>query len=1102
MIVLVLGLSGCETGTGETVIDEFESTPEISGIKDIEYEMSAPLPNYFEGVTVSDELHGDLSGFLRVDDSNVNYHQVGVYPVFYEVTSPSGEYSLRTIDVTVSVPFELSALPEDIFIIRVNGSYGIMDHLGEVVLTPMYDALVYLGNHLIYVELDNNTLIYDAELETMTEIDYQIVSANESIVIYKDGDQYGIMNHDFDLLTSAVYDDAFALENGLIQVGSVSGSSIEYGVLDELLNFVVPMKYDSILVKQDGCIGMSESFIHYHHFETGSSLVLNGLEITERYIKNMLVYGFNSNEGQLLLTITYDFLNGISPTFLQSSKMIDGLMYYDVHSEDDQYIFDSLGNEYLADAFFDLEQLHQGPSYFYYYTSDELTVLDESFMTLTSEPFLAPNNDMSLELIDDNLFFYETGSKWYYITIDPDAHELAHVVQQREGVQHTKREDLQYVRSHTLGVNYYTFTINGHTLNLENVNLTQIKVIDDRVLFAIEDLNTGKYCIYTTSDEGFELIHESSDAYIVFYDQFILTKTDDSLYTVFDAEGHALIEDVRFVYVLNDYLIAVLDESTRFTHYDIYSVGKSDYLDVTASYPVPSSDLNYHTIDYYEKAYYNLFTLPNGDYQTLLDDTGTIVLDTAAVNIEIYNEHFVIYEDDLGIFRVFDLDQNRVVYTNIESYDINAEHSYLAILFKDENYGYVLDEELQLVYDTKEQLDTSNELSYMTFSEKTVKMNYDGEYKYYDYEYDVLYEIDAILDQNNSYYMKLITPGVQYIFSKWSNGEIVASSDYPLSEDIEFYGPFIRYDNELFYYTETESSITDDSLSTMYLYNYVEDDYAVFKTFTNTYVFSYDSERYDLISLYSLDEPLNYVSLSRDNGFVIAGETYHAFLKDETGEYTEVLVADNIIDMTETEIYAINDNRLNVYKINDASVENTAWLSFSQSYFDVDSKTISYGEHALTIDQGMIILDDNDYIGVDGSFDNPYILLDNGETYTIVFKNGAVVEQIEENIVEFSNGLFNGIDALTRETVLFNNDGIILSYNADTIFYDYSIGYYVIESDGIIGLINESEEVIIPQLYDEIYVDNGVIIARSNRLYTVYDMTGTKLSNISLNGID
>jgi hypothetical protein len=579
-----------------------------------------------------------------------------------------------------------------------------------------------------------------------------------------------------------------------------------------------------------------------------------------------------------------------------------------------------------------------------------------------------------------------------------------------------------------------------------------------------------------------------------------LVKTDDALYTVIDEDGQSLIDGTRFLYLLNDYFIAVLDESTRFTHYDIYDVNKKSYIDETAVFPVPSTDLNYHTRDYYEEQYHQLFVLPNGDYQILLDDTGAIVLDTEAVNIEIFNEHFVIYEDELGIYRVYDLAQNRVLYNNIERYDMNAERSHLAILFKDENYGYVLNEEMELVYDTREHLDTSKELSDMSFSENTVRMIYIGEYKYYDYEYDVLHEFDAILEQNNSYYMKLVMSGVQYIYLKWSNGEIIASSDHPLSDDIDFYGPFIRLNNELFYYSESDPVITDENLSMMYYY--VEDDYAMFRTFTNTYVFSYDSERYDLISQYSLGKPLNYVSLTTDNGFVIAGDTYHAFLQDETGEYNEVLDAESILDMTETEIYAINDHRLNIYKVNNVGVESTVWLSLSQSCFDIDLKTISYGEHMLTIDQGMIIFEDNEYIDVYGSFDDPYILLDNGESFTIVFKDGVAIEQIEEDLVDFDNGLYNGTNAITGKTVLFNNDGIVLTYYADAIFYDYSTGYYVIESEGNIGLIDSDAQVIVPQQNDEIYIENGLIIARNQHLYTLYDMVGNQLSDIVLNGID
>jgi len=84
-----------------TVLDETVA-PVISGLKNLVVEQGETDTDYLDGVSALDNVDGDLTSAIVVDDSAVNYDVIGVYRVNYTVTDAAGNTATERINVTVS----------------------------------------------------------------------------------------------------------------------------------------------------------------------------------------------------------------------------------------------------------------------------------------------------------------------------------------------------------------------------------------------------------------------------------------------------------------------------------------------------------------------------------------------------------------------------------------------------------------------------------------------------------------------------------------------------------------------------------------------------------------------------------------------------------------------------------------------------------------------------------------------------------------------------------------------------------------------------------------------------------------------------------------
>lgn len=75
--------------------------PYFVGTKDINYRIGHDEPDYLEGVEAYDNIDGDITELIIVDDSDVNLTVVGIYSLIYRVSDQAGNQATKTVTVTV-----------------------------------------------------------------------------------------------------------------------------------------------------------------------------------------------------------------------------------------------------------------------------------------------------------------------------------------------------------------------------------------------------------------------------------------------------------------------------------------------------------------------------------------------------------------------------------------------------------------------------------------------------------------------------------------------------------------------------------------------------------------------------------------------------------------------------------------------------------------------------------------------------------------------------------------------------------------------------------------------------------------------------------------
>ena len=96
--------SGNESTKTITVTVTDKVAPVFEGLQE-SFELTdkdKTAPDYLGGIKATDEIDGDITAAIKVDDSNVQYCKVGSYSITYTATDKSGNKAVATIPVTIN----------------------------------------------------------------------------------------------------------------------------------------------------------------------------------------------------------------------------------------------------------------------------------------------------------------------------------------------------------------------------------------------------------------------------------------------------------------------------------------------------------------------------------------------------------------------------------------------------------------------------------------------------------------------------------------------------------------------------------------------------------------------------------------------------------------------------------------------------------------------------------------------------------------------------------------------------------------------------------------------------------------------------------------
>jgi hypothetical protein len=98
MVVIGLVLVGC---AALYIIDE--EAPTIFGTRNFYHVIGDTPPDYLNGVIANDQIDGDLTDYIVIDDSDVDLYNEGVYVIYYILFDYSGNMASDRVTITVVI---------------------------------------------------------------------------------------------------------------------------------------------------------------------------------------------------------------------------------------------------------------------------------------------------------------------------------------------------------------------------------------------------------------------------------------------------------------------------------------------------------------------------------------------------------------------------------------------------------------------------------------------------------------------------------------------------------------------------------------------------------------------------------------------------------------------------------------------------------------------------------------------------------------------------------------------------------------------------------------------------------------------------------------
>lgn len=116
-------LFACDGGSDTT-------PPVFSGTKDISYVIGDEKPDYLGHVRANDNVDGNITNKIEIDESAIDYTKEGSYDLIYKVSDAAGNEATKTVKVNVSSTAESGLLPDD-FVNDIGDKHVYLTTIGQ-----------------------------------------------------------------------------------------------------------------------------------------------------------------------------------------------------------------------------------------------------------------------------------------------------------------------------------------------------------------------------------------------------------------------------------------------------------------------------------------------------------------------------------------------------------------------------------------------------------------------------------------------------------------------------------------------------------------------------------------------------------------------------------------------------------------------------------------------------------------------------------------------------------------------------------------------------------------------------------------------------------
>ncbi|MBU1141787.1 MAG: DUF5011 domain-containing protein [Firmicutes bacterium] len=179
----------------ETVVIEDTTPPLIIGVSPITYYLGDTEPDLLDGLVAFDPEDGTLTDEIVVDDSEINWVEIGIYNITYSVTDSAGNMYVITVQVTVR-DLEQESNPDYLNIYYINDLHGAileddeqmgLSKIGNLILNEKYvspmNTLFIAGGDILQGSLISNYFNGSSTIDVLNQMEL---------------DAFTIGNHEFD----------------------------------------------------------------------------------------------------------------------------------------------------------------------------------------------------------------------------------------------------------------------------------------------------------------------------------------------------------------------------------------------------------------------------------------------------------------------------------------------------------------------------------------------------------------------------------------------------------------------------------------------------------------------------------------------------------------------------------------------------------------------------------------------------------------------------------------------------------------------------------------------------------------------------------------